>query len=188
MCVQRSLQTFFQRAELSPHFLYDIEIPENERQEGIISGATLANIIDKLLEKVELEEIKKVPQSSMEGFLSLRTIADKCLADSVEALIGVCLKANGIAGALNMVKYLQVLPDTVTPNNLLYSRPCTALLGQGDMELYLKGTKVLEYKLGYTFKDRSYLLQALTHPSFYRNRVTDCYQRLEFLGDAILGD
>nr|CAD7399819.1 unnamed protein product [Timema poppensis] len=186
MCVQRSLQTFFQRAELSPHFLYDIEIPENERQEGIISGPTLANIIDKLLEKVELEERKKVPQSSMEGFLSLRTIADKCLADSVEALIGVCLKANGIAGALNMVKYLQVLPDTVTPNNLLYSRPCTALLGQGDMELYLKGTKVLEYKLGYTFKDRSYLLQALTHPSFYRNRVTDCYQRLEFLGDAIL--
>nr|CAD7257376.1 unnamed protein product [Timema shepardi] len=167
MCVQRSLQTFFQRAELSPHFLYDIEIPENERQEGIISGPTLANIIDKLLEKVELEEIKKVSQSSMEGFLSLRTIADKCLADS----------ANGIAGALNMVKYLQVLPDTVTPNNLLYSRPCTALLGQGDMELYLKGTKVLEYKLGYTFKDRSYLLQALTHPSFYRNRVTDCYQR-----------
>nr|CAD7400792.1 unnamed protein product [Timema cristinae] len=178
MCVQRSLQTFFQRAELSPHFLYDIEIPENERQEGIISGTTLANIIDKLLEKVELEEIKKVPQSSMEGFLSLRTIADKCLADS----------ANGIAGALNMVKYLQVLPDTVTPNNLLYSRPCTALLGQGDMELYLKGTKVLEHKLGYTFKDRSYLLQALTHPSFYSNRVTDCYQRLEFLGDAILGD
>ncbi|CAG2058415.1 unnamed protein product [Timema podura] len=92
MCVQRTLQTFFQKAELSPHFLYDIEIPENERQEGIISQPTITNIIAKLLEKVELEEIKKVPQSSMEGFLSLRTIADKCLADSVEALIGVCLK------------------------------------------------------------------------------------------------
>lgn len=36
------------------------------------------------------------------------------------------------------------------------------------------------------FKDRALLLQALTHASYQKNRVTDCYQRLEFLGDAVL--
>jgi len=29
--------------------------------------------------------------------------------------------------------------------------------------------------------------QAFTHPSYTPNGITECYQRLEFLGDAILG-
>ena len=29
-------------------------------------------------------------------------------------------------------------------------------------------------------------LQAFSHASYYPNRLTDCYQRLEFLGDAVL--
>ncbi len=41
-------------------------------------------------------------------------------------------------------------------------------------------------KLGWAFKDRALLLQALTHPSHNRNGLTECYQRLEFLGDAVL--
>lgn len=40
--------------------------------------------------------------------------------------------------------------------------------------------------LNWNFKERCLLLQALTHASYTRNRVTDCYQRLEFLGDAVL--
>lgn len=41
-------------------------------------------------------------------------------------------------------------------------------------------------RLNWEFKDQKILLQALTHASYARNRVTDCYQRLEFLGDAVL--
>ena len=47
------------------------------------------------------------------------------------------------------------------------------------------GTSV-GHSLKWEFKDHSLLLQALTHASYTRNRVTDCYQRLEFLGDAVL--
>uniref|UniRef100_A0A182QJ55 ribonuclease III n=1 Tax=Anopheles farauti TaxID=69004 RepID=A0A182QJ55_9DIPT len=50
----------------------------------------------------------------------------------------------------------------------------------------LEGFDVFEQTLGYRFQDRSYLLQAMTHASYSPNRLTDCYQRLEFLGDAIL--
>lgn len=40
--------------------------------------------------------------------------------------------------------------------------------------------------IDWTFKDRRLLLQALTHASYTKNRLTDSYQRLEFLGDAVL--
>ncbi len=49
--------------------------------------------------------------------------------------------------------------------------------------------KKLEEKIGYEFKEKELLLQALTHSSFSNeqkiNRCKD-YERLEFLGDAVL--
>lgn len=47
-----------------------------------------------------------------------------------------------------------------------------------------------EKKLGYSFRDQKLLLTALTHSSFAnesKNKREDCYERLEFLGDSILG-
>lgn len=42
--------------------------------------------------------------------------------------------------------------------------------------------------IGYTFNDRSLLLLALTHPSASEgSSISGSYERLEFLGDAILG-
>jgi ribonuclease-3 len=50
---------------------------------------------------------------------------------------------------------------------------------------------VLEARIGHVFADRAHLLRALTHvsalaPSLSARR-TDSYQRLEFLGDRVLG-
>lgn len=48
----------------------------------------------------------------------------------------------------------------------------------------------LEEKIGYRFRDRELLLTALTHSSYANERrETPCesYERLEFLGDSILG-
>lgn len=47
----------------------------------------------------------------------------------------------------------------------------------------------LETALGYTFKNTSFLVGAVTHPSysFEKKESSHHYQRLEFLGDAILG-
>ncbi|EGK96757.1 AGAP002836-PB [Anopheles gambiae str. PEST] len=55
-----------------------------------------------------------------------------------------------------------------------------------ELARLLQGFEEFEQALGYRFRDRSYLLQAMTHASYSPNRLTDCYQRLEFLGDAIL--
>ncbi len=48
----------------------------------------------------------------------------------------------------------------------------------------------LENAISYRFKDRSLLNEALTHPSFVNEsggKVTNDNQRLEFLGDAVIG-
>lgn len=47
--------------------------------------------------------------------------------------------------------------------------------------------RLLEEKIGYTFKNKELLLTALTHSSYANERQTKCYERLEFLGDSILG-
>ena len=51
------------------------------------------------------------------------------------------------------------------------------------------GVKTLEEKIGYTFRDRTLLENALTHSSYaneHRGGLPS-NERLEFLGDSILG-
>lgn len=48
------------------------------------------------------------------------------------------------------------------------------------------GMREIEKKIGYTFKEKSFLLQAFTHSSYGENFYTDSYERLEYLGDAVL--
>lgn len=49
---------------------------------------------------------------------------------------------------------------------------------------------IIEERIGYSFKDKSLLLLAFTHRSFFnenRSAVSSHNERLEFLGDAVLG-
>lgn len=54
------------------------------------------------------------------------------------------------------------------------------------MSQLVPGYELLEIRIGYEFKHKHLLLMALTHPT-HASGFSECYQRLEFLGDAILG-
>ncbi|XP_022665652.1 endoribonuclease Dicer-like isoform X2 [Varroa destructor] len=54
------------------------------------------------------------------------------------------------------------------------------------LDRLLNGHQSFEEKIGYRFRNKGFLLQAFTHASYHYNTLTDCYQRLEFLGDAVL--
>lgn len=58
-----------------------------------------------------------------------------------------------------------------------------------EISLPFPDLSLLESRCGYTFKNREYLERALTHPSYSneRRRKRKHNQRLEFLGDAVLG-
>ena len=48
----------------------------------------------------------------------------------------------------------------------------------------------LQQKLGYEFKNKSLLLRALSHSSYFNENHGSCggsNERLEFLGDSVLG-
>lgn len=126
----------------------------------------------------------------------------------MEALIGAYLIDCGQRGALLFMAWLgiRVLPcaaDEPPPaavksnekqqqkNYGHWALPKSPLLlhtpqPYRQLDRLLDGYDAFERSIGYTFRDRSYLLQAMTHASYSTNRLTDCYQRLEFLGDAVL--
>jgi hypothetical protein len=100
-------------------------------------------------------------------------------------LFKTCLLSQtcGIEGAFELLKYFGVLKD----GNLkeLFSQLPSP--GLADIHALLPGYESIEKLCNYRFKNKCYLLQAFTHPSYTSNHVTDCYQKLEFIGDAVLG-
>ncbi|TMW86618.1 hypothetical protein EJD97_021111 [Solanum chilense] len=101
----------------------------------------------------------------------------KRVADVVEALIGAYLSSGGEVAALSFMKWLGVdidFVDAPLPRNF----PMNAEK--------LINVRYLESLLHYKFNDPSLLVEALTHGSYMLPEIPRCYQRLEFLGDAVL--
>ena len=106
-----------------------------------------------------------------------RTMSTKVLADVAEALIGGALLDGGLVRAsLCVSRLLSEVMDS--------SFDCA--LKPAHEEKSIVGLEDLERLLGYTFKDRHLLREALTHPSCENDAETSSYQRLEFIGDAVL--
>nr|CAH7717562.1 unnamed protein product [Callosobruchus chinensis] len=127
------------------------------------------------------------------NLVTQHSIPDKSIADCVEAVIGAYLIECGPRGALLFMAWLgiRVLPRLEDGTYGEIALPKSPLLRhvpdpEGELEKLLDGYDEFERHIGYKFNDRAYLLQALTHASYSPNKLTDCYQRLEFLGDAVL--
>ena len=86
--------------------------------------------------------------------------------------------------SLILSKHFGPLPQTVFSERDQYE--IQRLLTVSSSSRHELHAHKLEEAIGWTFHNPSLLLQALTHASYTKNRVTDCYQRLEFLGDAVL--
>nr|AUZ94233.1 dicer-1 [Recilia dorsalis] len=169
----------------------------------------IATVQERLAGVSDEEGIEDLPCFVPYNLITQHSIPDKSIADCVEALIGAYLIACGPRGALLFMSWLgiRVLPsdEGVSPISIMRKQngqtvqvryghlrpPKSPLLRhvedpEGELAQLLDGYDVLERQLKYRFRDRSYLLQAMTHASYSPNRLTDCYQRLEFLGDAVL--
>lgn len=89
---------------------------------------------------------------------------------------------------------LPILSEEGQPTTQCYGKlnPPDYLLAEYEpaalkkLEIFSTELAPFEDEIGYKFNNKEYLLQAFTHASYYYNNITDCYQRLEFLGDAIL--
>ncbi|KAL6599548.1 hypothetical protein ACP70R_045685 [Stipagrostis hirtigluma subsp. patula] len=106
------------------------------------------------------------------------SIKSKRIADSIEALIGAYLSAAGEQAAFLFMKSLGM--DIEFHSEVTFERK----IATNSEELINLGS--LAVILGYEFNDPLLLMEALTHGSYQIAGTTACYQRLEFLGDAVL--
>ncbi|KAL3535967.1 hypothetical protein ACH5RR_004428, partial [Cinchona calisaya] len=105
----------------------------------------------------------------------------KTIADVLEALVGAFLVDSGFKGATAFLKWIGIQIDfeeSQVRNICNESAGFLPLANQIDIT-------ALENLLKYKFTHKGLLIQAFVHPS-YNNHSGGCYQRLEFLGDAVL--
>ena len=178
---------------------------------GCQQGSAESDVVTPSSEATEVK-VDDDGNSEDQGFGSRRdncntqVIADKSVADSMEALIGAYLICCGYTGALRFMKFLglKILPadDDVDADigelaeksrEGCYARfwpeqanKPGAYQSQDMVAKMVSGLENFEHSIKYTFNSKLYLVEALTHASYHLNRVTPCYQRLEFLGDALL--
>lgn len=109
------------------------------------------------------------------------TRSTKTLADVVEALIGASFVDQGLSGALACIRIFlpgeQWLPHQSIHLSLYQNTPQLT-----SLPAYLSQAQEL---IGYTFNNPALLLEALTHSS-YTTTDSLSYERLEFIGDAVL--
>ncbi|CAK9143614.1 unnamed protein product [Ilex paraguariensis] len=112
---------------------------------------------------------------------SYRVLSSKTLADAVEALIGVFYVEGGKNAANHLMKWIGIQVD-FDPEEIECSiRPTNV----PESVLRSVNFDALESSLNIKFNDRGLLVEAITHASRPSSGVS-CYQRLEFVGDAVL--
>ncbi|KAI9675092.1 MAG: Dicer-like protein 2 [Caeruleum heppii] len=114
-----------------------------------------------------------------------REMSTKTLADVVEALIGAAWIEGGIEKARACLKVF--LPEMAWKP---LSRCVKSLIDlvPSDMTPFPPQFSELEKVIGYKFSRKILLVEAMTHPSYNSGNLAAImsYQRLEFLGDAVL--
>ncbi|KAL4804099.1 ATP-dependent helicase dcl2 [Aspergillus unguis] len=129
-----------------------------------------------------------------------RQLSTKVLADVVEALIGAAYIDGGHEKAQSVIRCFlpeskldfplagaEVNIDTEidkTETTMSYCQSCPP--PQTVTGAHLINQAPLEAAIGHTFRNSSLLVESLTHPSCQYDASTQSYQRLEFLGDAVL--
>ncbi|XP_034947667.1 endoribonuclease Dicer-like [Chelonus insularis] len=180
-CTPQEIQQMIRSQNKSPSVLYEVNIPQSEQFQGIISDETRNEFLNKIS-----SWINPTGSTGVEHFINIQNIPDKTIADSVEAIIGVYLKNMNLLGASKLLQWFGIIPNQVNVEQILFGTPKSAALNVGDINIYMNWVDHIEEVLGYKFRDRTFLLQAFTHASYSPNKITLSYDRLEFLGDAVI--
>ncbi|KAL1457882.1 hypothetical protein WDU94_008064, partial [Cyamophila willieti] len=201
------IKTIFNAGDLPPSLLLDIDLRNETLVHGKLSPATeekimsyLSNLDDDAYTDpldVELEdkpagrrEEQNMPSSSY-NFLDRIKLNDKVVADVVESLAGAYLRSCGVEGAMKFLQSLDILPkNKVDITKILYGKHPSAVRAPEartiDPLRLIPLCEAFEERIHYRFQDKTFLLEALSHPTYNANRITSSYQRMEFLGDAII--
>ncbi|KAL7275711.1 Dicer-like protein 2 [Rhizina undulata] len=158
---------------------------ENETERKVFEGTSADEREVGRLEKQREREEKASGLKIGEGERALST---KILADVVESLLGASYLEGGYDKAVEFIKLfgggIPWLP-VETRLNSLYQRAVAVQRKNPRVPHHLRD---LEKLIDYEFKNKTLLFEAILHPSWQAEVHSSLmnYQRLEFLGDAVL--
>ncbi|KAF8074170.1 hypothetical protein FPV67DRAFT_791384 [Lyophyllum atratum] len=109
-------------------------------------------------------------------------LSTKVLADVVESLIGAAYLHGGFDLGYECAKFF----DLGLKWQPLPARIETMLSRVANHDNLPSQLGDVERILGYTFRHKLLLIEALTHVSYEQNLHTSSYERMEFLGDSVL--
>ncbi|KAG0625971.1 hypothetical protein M758_2G092600 [Ceratodon purpureus] len=146
------------------------EVVEIEGEEGEIVVKEISN------------DLSNMEDGEIEGDSSAyRVLSSKTLADVVEAFIGIYYVEGGQDAATHLMNWIGIPVEFDEEDGKLAISGCQvpeAVMRSIDFN-------ALEASIGHKFRERSLLVEAITHASRPSSGVP-CYQRLEFVGDAVL--
>ncbi|KAH9603173.1 hypothetical protein KSS87_008418 [Heliosperma pusillum] len=108
-------------------------------------------------------------------------LSKKTIADVIEALVGAYLVDSGFKAAIAFLRWIGIDVEFEVSQVCRAWTESASFMSLADRIDF----ENIEGILGHQFAHRGLLLQAFVHPSYNRHRG-GCYQRLEFLGDAVL--
>jgi dsRNA-specific ribonuclease len=133
---------------------------------------------DGNIEAEEKEGEKKEGEKKVE-------LSTKTIADVVEALIGASYIHGKFDLALECIKLFKLGMEW-RPLAESVEKTFTMVEALDDAELPMDMISSVEKILNYSFTKKTLVVEALTHPSYTLGVRTRPYDRLEFLGDAVL--
>lgn len=157
---------------------------------GSLGGLMIKKPLRKLLKKFDSSEDGGAPLLGLTGLvmkahgnssaLQIKNAILQCAAFAEKNLTEKLEKALSVIGSENNNAEPMTKEQPVSKNVL-----------KSDTNTESKKTQAssLEQKIGYTFRDKNLLTKALTHTSYIHEEklpYTECNERLEFFGDAIL--
>ncbi|GAA0157583.1 hypothetical protein LIER_14823 [Lithospermum erythrorhizon] len=170
LALRNNLQVYIQDQMFDPYTYY-------------VWGRPCPVICDKKTEK----DIHSTQESLDDANIEIRCsknhhwLHKKTIADVVEALVGAFIVDSGFKAAIAFLKWIGinvVIELTQLSKICLGSKEFLPLANHTDLS-------AVESAVRYHFVHKGLLIQAFVHPS-YNSHVGGCYQRLEFLGDAVL--
>ncbi|KAF2900394.1 hypothetical protein ILUMI_05788 [Ignelater luminosus] len=181
-CVPHHLEVKINEKQMPSNSLFNFMFSRDEQISGYLEN-------QEDYDNETEEETDESAYDSMITFLDQQLVSDKTVADSVEALIGAYFESCGFVDGLKLLEWLNIIPASENIESLLQKELPNPVITNAiniSVDSHIPLWRDIERRLGYHFNNRAYLLQALTHSSYTPNRITYCYQTLEFLGDAIL--
>lgn len=187
-------KTFSCKLWQPPNFtVQDVSPPHLERSNNLASSSgnggiendtnTQAPVNDTNASTTQLTSHSKTKHKAPDDNIT-QWLGDKTIADVAEAIIGAAYLSGGRDVALRVIKTLR-LPVADVEQWEDFRRK--ALAPPSNVTPRLRGgtLSAVEGIIGVSFKYPHLLSQALTHGSIHGYENT-CYERLEFLGDAVL--